>query len=130
MPDPTPPPNPDSAGRYAFDGIDRVFHEKARLAILTSLLAHRDGLGFAELRRLCSLTDGNLSRHLQTLQDAGMVEIWKGTEGKRPRTLVRMTGDGRTRFVDYLGVLESIVAGALHGPAPASEPGRIGFRPA
>ena len=129
MAEPTPQ-NSDRAGRYAFDGLDRVFHEKARLAILTSLLAHRDGLGFADLRQLCSLTDGNLSRHLQTLQEAKMVEIWKGSDGKRPRTLVRMTGDGRTRFVDYLGVLESIVTGALHGPADIPEPGRIGFRPA
>ena len=131
MANPTPtPPGGDRAGLYAFEGLDRVFHEKARLAILTSLLAHRDGLGFAELRQLCSLTDGNLSRHLQTLQEAEMVEIWKGTDGKRQWTLVRMTADGRTRFVDYLGVLESIVTGALHGVEGAPEPGRVGFRPA
>ena len=63
--DPTPA---DESGRYAFDGIDRVLHEKARLGILTSLLAHQNGLVFGELRDLCALTDGNLSRHLQTLQ--------------------------------------------------------------
>ena len=108
---PTPPP--DEPGRYAFDGIDRVLHEKARLGILTSLLAHDIGLVFNELRELCVLTDGNLSRHLQTLQEAQLVEIWKGHKGRRPQTLVRLTDTGRTRFLGYLAVLESIVSGAL-----------------
>jgi len=57
-------------GRFAYDGLDRVLHEKARLGILTSLVAHPDGLKFGELRGLCSLTDGNLSRHLDVLRDA------------------------------------------------------------
>jgi len=57
-------------GRFAYDGLDRVLHEKARLGILTSLVAHPEGLKFGELRGLCSLTDGNLSRHLDVLRDA------------------------------------------------------------
>jgi DNA-binding MarR family transcriptional regulator len=121
---------PDPAGRYAFEGIDRVLHEKARLGILTSLLSHRDGLVFGQLRDLCSLTDGNLSRHLTTLQEAGLVEIWKGYKGKRPQTLVRLTTSGRTKFLEYLGVLESIVNGALaaaeSGPP---QPKRVGWSP-
>jgi DNA-binding MarR family transcriptional regulator len=111
---------PDT-GRYAFDGLDRVLHEKARLGILTSLLAHEPGLVFNELRELCVLTDGNLSRHLQTLQEAGLVEIWKGHKGRRPQTLVRLTGDGRQKFLDYLALLESIVAGALATARPEAE---------
>jgi DNA-binding MarR family transcriptional regulator len=124
--------SPGGTGRYSFDGIDRVLHEKARLGILTSLLTHRDGLVFGQLRELCALTDGNLSRHLTTLQEAGLVEIWKGFKGKRPQTLVRLTAEGRKRFLEYLGLLESIVAGALSAAEPESapEPKRVGWSPA
>lgn len=127
---PTDPPHGD-AGRFAFDGIDRVLHEKARLGILTSLLTHRDGLVFNQLRDLCALTDGNLSRHLQTLQEAELVEIWKGHKGRRPQTLVRLTTAGRKRFLEYLGVLEGIVSGALSTAelAPTPSPPREGWTP-
>jgi DNA-binding MarR family transcriptional regulator len=122
----------DNPGRYSFDGIDRVLHEKARLGILTSLLSHRDGLVFGQLRDLCALTDGNLSRHLTTLQEAGLVEIWKGFKGKRPQTLVRLTAAGRKRFLEYLGLLESIVNGALSDAQPENDPEskRVGWSPA
>jgi DNA-binding MarR family transcriptional regulator len=119
------------SGRYEFGGLDRVLHEKARLGILTSLLSHRDGLVFNDLKDLCSLTDGNLSRHLTTLEEAGLVEIWKGFKGKRPQTLVRLTTDGKKRFVEYLNVLESIVNGALAAVEPGkAAPRRVGFSPA
>src|SRR5262249_53123917 len=55
---------------FAYEGLDRVIHEKARLGILTSLMAHPKGLAFADLKQLCGLTDGNLSRHLQVLEEA------------------------------------------------------------
>jgi DNA-binding MarR family transcriptional regulator len=102
----------DSSGRFAYDGLDRVIHEKARLGIITSLAAHADGLVFAELKELCALTDGNLSRHLQVLQEAGLVEVWKKTRGRRPQTLVRLSETGRRRFLEYIGVLERVVADA------------------
>jgi DNA-binding transcriptional ArsR family regulator len=60
---------------FAFDGLDRTLHEKARLSILTSLVGHPKGLGFTELKELCGLTDGNLSRHIQVLEEAGLVSI-------------------------------------------------------
>ena len=60
---------PDSAGRFSYQGLDRVMHEKARLGIMASLAAHADGLLFNDLKQLCSLTDGNLSRHLGVLAD-------------------------------------------------------------
>ena len=63
---------------FSYDGLDRVIHEKARLGLLTSLMAHPKGLAFADLKQLCGLTDGNLSRHLQVLQEAGLVEVTKG----------------------------------------------------
>ena len=67
-----------TAGRFAYDGLDRVLHERARLSIMTSLATQPDGLLFTDLKDLCSLTDGNLSRHLQVLHEAGLVEVWKG----------------------------------------------------
>src|SRR5271169_829105 len=105
--------NPESTGRFAYDGLERVIHEKARLGIVTSLATHPDGLLFNYLKELCSLTDGNLSRHLQILHEAGLVEVWKGYQGTRPQTLVRLTVEGRQRFVEYITVLESVVTDAL-----------------
>lgn len=99
-------------GRFSYHGLDRVLHEKARLGILASLAAHADGVLFNDLKQLCSLTDGNLSRHLSVLSEAGLVEIWKGGSGSRPQTLYRLTHAGRERFAAYISVLEQIVADA------------------
>jgi DNA-binding HxlR family transcriptional regulator len=102
-------PNPRSDAPFSYEGLDRVMHEKARLGVLTSLVSHSKGLSFADLKKLCGLTDGNLSRHLQVLQEAGLVEVLKGYEGNRPHTTCRITASGRTRFVNYLSVLEQVV---------------------
>lgn len=110
----------DEAGRFAFDGLDRVLHEKARLGILASLLAHRDGVTFTDLKDLCALTDGNLSRHLTALQKADLISIVKSTAGRRPQTRVKLTAAGKKRFLDYLAVLEHIVNDALGTAAPAA----------
>jgi DNA-binding HxlR family transcriptional regulator len=115
------------AGRFAYDGLDRVIHEKARLGILTSLAMHDRGLRFNELKTLCSLTDGNLSRHLQALQDAGFIETHKDGAGRTQSTVCRISPTGRRRFAEYLNVLESVVTDAL--PAARSE-GRPAWRPA
>jgi DNA-binding transcriptional ArsR family regulator len=122
-------------GQFAYDGLERVIHEKARLGILTSLVARPDGILFTELRELCSLTDGNLNRHLKVLQDAALVEVWKGFQKGKPQTLCRLTSDGRRRFMDYLAVLEQVVldaAEAVKG-ADAKRPAvdlRHGWSPA
>jgi DNA-binding MarR family transcriptional regulator len=115
---------PESGGRFAYDGLERIIHEKARLGILTSLVAHPKGLLFNDLKDLCSLTDGNLSRHLQVLHEAGLVEVWKGFQKNRPQTLCRLTDEGRRRFLDYINVLESVIADALAAakPVDASKP--------
>ncbi|HSV13208.1 MAG TPA: transcriptional regulator [Tepidisphaeraceae bacterium] len=102
-----------TTGRFAYDGLERVIHERARLSILSSLAAHPEGLLFTELRTLCALTDGNLSRQLTQLQDGRFVETWKGTRNNRPQTLVKLTESGRKRFLEYIGVLEGLVADAL-----------------
>ncbi|MGD0075185.1 MAG: transcriptional regulator [Candidatus Binataceae bacterium] len=99
-------------GRFAYEGLDRVIHERARLSILTSLIAHKKGLLFGELKRLCSLSDGNLSRHLQVLQEAKLVEVSKGFEKNRPQTLCRITSLGRARYLEYVEVLERVVRDA------------------
>ena len=96
---------PRSEGRFAYEGLDRVIHERARLGVLTSLVAHPKGLPFGDLKQLCALTDGNLSRHLQVLQSAKLVDISKGFDGNRPQTLCRITPQGRKRYLDYLAVL-------------------------
>lgn len=106
-------PESSDTGQFAFEGLDRVLHEKARLGMLSSLMANPQGLLFTELKDLCNLTDGNLNRHLQVLQEARLVEIWKGSHGKRPQTLIRMTDLGRERFMKYINVLERIVSDAI-----------------
>jgi len=100
------------AGRFSYEGLDRVLHEKARLGILASLAANASGLLFNDLKDLCSLTDGNLSRHLAVLSEAELVEVWKGATSGRQQTMYRLTVSGRQRFTDYIAVLESIVADA------------------
>lgn len=120
-------------GRYAYDGLDRVLHEKARLGIVTSLAARADGLLFTDLKNLCHLTDGNLSRHLTVLQEAGIVEIHKGFRGKRPQTLCRLTDDGRKRYLEYIAVLESVLADAVEAAKAGRKARRVlpeGFSPA
>ena len=104
-----------SAGRanqYAYPGLDRVIHERARLSVLTSLARYPKGLRFNDLKALCGLTDGNLSRHMQVLQDAGLVEVSKTFEQSRPQTTCHLTADGHKRYVDYLAVLEQVVRDA------------------
>lgn len=126
-------PNSEAnAGRYAYDGLERTIHERARLSIMTSLATHPKGLVFSDLKELCSLTDGNLSRHLQTLQESGLVEICKGSHHNRPQTVVRLTDDGRRRFVEYIAVLESVLADALsaRGDARAGAKLADSFSPA
>jgi len=103
----------EERGRFAYEGLERVLHEKARLGIMTSLVTRPEGLRFSELKRLCALTDGNLSRHLDVLREAGLVEVWKGFENRRPQTLCRLSADGRQRFVSYLEELEQVIHDAM-----------------
>ena len=122
-PDPAPAP-----GRFAYDGLDRVLHEKARLGILVSLTTRPEGLTFGELKQSCSLTDGNLSRHLDALAEGSLVAIHKGHQGRRPQTRVTLTAEGRRRFLAYLAELERVVRDAqTRGAADASP--RSGLAP-
>ena len=102
-----------SEGRFAYEGIDRVIHEKARLSIVASLASHPEGLIFNDLKDLCALTDGNLSRHLAVLQEAGVVDVKKSFLNNRPQTTCKLTGPGRKRFTEYVTELERVVADAV-----------------
>jgi len=110
---------------FAYDGLDRIFHEKARLGIVSSLAGHADGLAFSELKSLCGLTDGNLSRHLQVLEEAGYVHIDKGYTGKRPFTRCSLSAKGRVRFSNYLTVLEEVLRKATKATARVNAPTRL-----
>lgn len=109
-------------GRFAYEGLDRVIHERARLSILTSLISSPKPLTFGDLKQLCSLTDGNLNRHLRVLETAKIVEIEKGHDRNRPQTVCRITSTGRNRFLQYLSTLEQVVRDAAKEkqPEPAS----------
>jgi DNA-binding MarR family transcriptional regulator len=99
-------------GRFAYLGLDRVIHERARLSILTSLITSPDPLTFNDLKQMCSLTDGNLSRHLRVLEKARLVQILKGHDHNRPQTVCRITAEGRRRYLEYLSTLEQVVKDA------------------
>jgi DNA-binding transcriptional ArsR family regulator len=123
----------EPSGRYAYDGLDRIIHEKARLSIITSLATHPHGLLFNDLKELCSLTDGNLSRHLQILNEAGLVEVLKGYAANRPQTTCKLSGEGRRRFLEYVGVLENVVTDALAAAKTKPASGKLlpeGWSPA
>lgn len=122
----------DQVGRFAYEGLDRVLHEKARLGIMTSLVTRPEGLLFSDLKRLCALTDGNLSRHLEVLREAGLVEVWKGFDNRRPQTLCRLSPEGRQRFVSYLEELEHVIRDAMPKAARRERAPDIppGFQPA
>jgi DNA-binding MarR family transcriptional regulator len=112
---PTSIPERASEGRFAYEGLDRVIHERARLSVLTSLLTNPKGLTFGDLKQLCALTDGNLSRHLSVLENAKMVDIAKGHDNNRPQTICRITANGRKRYLEYLSTLEQVVKDAAKG---------------
>jgi DNA-binding MarR family transcriptional regulator len=112
-------------GRFAYEGLDRVIHERARLSVLTSLITNPKGVSFGDLKQLCSLTDGNLSRHLQVLEHAKMVEIVKGMDRNRPLTVCRITPAGRKRYLDYLETLEQVVRDAAKGANDEQAPALI-----
>jgi DNA-binding MarR family transcriptional regulator len=101
-----------SEARFAYEGLDRVIHERARLSILTSLITNPKGLTFNDLKQLCALTDGNLSRHLAVLEKGKLVEIQKGHEHNRPLTVCRITSSGRKRYLEYLSTLEQVIRDA------------------
>jgi len=92
--------------------LSKVFHERARLGIMTMLVARKDPVEFTELLRALHLTKGNLALHLRKLEDEGYLSVTKGFVGRVPRTTYAATTTGRRDFAAYLALLEEIIAGA------------------
>jgi predicted ArsR family transcriptional regulator len=111
---------------FAYSGLERIFHERGRLAVCTCLVANPDGMRFTELQDACALTDGNLNRHLHALAEVGIVEMERVTGRGRPATTVRITGDGRRRFLAYIDELESVVRD-VHERSAEAAPVRDGW---
>jgi DNA-binding MarR family transcriptional regulator len=88
--------------------LDRVIHEKGRLAIMSALAAAPE-LSFTELRDMLDMTDGNLTTHIRTLQQEGFVSVSKSYQNNRPLTSCSLTAAGRKAFADYINLLEQIV---------------------
>jgi DNA-binding transcriptional ArsR family regulator len=110
--------NPDNP----YSRLERIFHEPARLIIMSQLLGTVDGVTFTDLRDACGLTDGNLSRHLTALERAKAIRIDKSFAGHRPQTRVCLSPQGREDFMAYLQALESVLLDAAD--KVAARPGR------
>ena len=107
----------------AFEKLDRVIHERGRLAI-TSLLAASESFSFTELKEQLKMTDGNLSVHMRTLEESGYVSVSKTFVNRKPRTEYTLTPEGRVAFEAYIHNLEDIVRQSqpVERPRPAPQP--------
>jgi DNA-binding transcriptional ArsR family regulator len=88
--------------------LDRIIHERMRLAIVSALAVH-ESLTFNELKRLLEASDGNVSVHARKLEEAGYVTCDKGFDGRIPRTVYRLTTDGRAALERYLAHMEALI---------------------
>lgn len=94
--------------------LDRLIHERVRLAIV-SALAVNEALTFNELKHLLGVTDGNLSVHARRLEEAGYVDCLKSFEGRLPRTQFRLTEVGRQALERYLAHMEGLIRSTRAG---------------
>lgn len=111
----------------SFDALERIFHEPNRMAILSVLCTARAGMPFTELREQCRLTDGNLSRHIKTLEEEGIVRCEKAFVNDKPRTTVMLTSAGAKRFQAYLGALTAVLKQAKAAMAAEKKPLPMGL---
>lgn len=107
--------------------LDPAIHQPARLGILTAA-AETKRIDFVSLRELLDLTDGNLSRHLSTLEEAGYVKIDKTYDGRKPRTWISATKAGRKALKEEIAALREIIGSVDDAPA-VTEP-RVAPSPA
>ncbi len=115
-------------GRFSYEGLERVFHEKARLGIMTCLISHRQGLAFSDLKELCALSDGNLNRHLEVLKEAELIEVEKVGAGRGAKSTVGITHEGQKAFMRYLSELQRVIEDASRSTAlkPRVDPQAFG----
>ena len=102
------PDRPARSNGHPTNGLDETVHQRHRLGILT-ITAEAESADFGYLRDALGLTPGNLSRHLTVLEEAGLIKVDKGYEGKRPRTWVSITSDGRTALAAELAALTELL---------------------
>ena len=102
---------------FAYEGLERIFHERGRLAVCTALVAADAAMSFKALQDACALTDGNLNRHLHALAEMEIVEIERVRGNGRPTTLVHITESGRARFLGYIDELEAVVRAVQNSSA-------------
>jgi predicted ArsR family transcriptional regulator len=112
------------AAPFAYEGLERLFHERGRLAVCTCLIANSNGMSFKALQDACALTDGNLNRHLHALTETGIVTLERLRGRGRPTTIVSITESGKARFLEYIDELEAVVRAVN-----ASEPERAQAAP-
>jgi DNA-binding MarR family transcriptional regulator len=91
------------------EDLEMLFHQPHRLNIMAELCGSEEGRTFGELKETLDLTDGNLSRHIQSLEKAGAVKVKKSFVDSRPQTTVFATARGRENFLDYLTALEGVL---------------------
>jgi predicted ArsR family transcriptional regulator len=94
---------------FAYEGLERIFHERGRLAVCTCLIANPSGMTFTALQEACALTDGNLNRHLHALAETDVVTLERLRGNGRPATVVRITEPGKARFLAYIDELEAVI---------------------
>lgn len=104
---------PAGTGPGGREPLAPLIHGRVRLLILSHLVRAGRPLGFTETREGLGLTDGSLSANLSKLEEGGLVEIVKGFEGRRPKTVVRVTPEGKRRFRQYVEDLKLIVPGLV-----------------
>lgn len=104
--------------------LDKVIHEKTRLDILTTLVAHPQGIQFTDLKTLNDLTDGNLNRHLKVLADADLIQSKKANRGRNAKTTYSMTRRGLSAFENYLDQLEAVLQRAHQATAKTRKPAK------
>jgi DNA-binding MarR family transcriptional regulator len=104
---PAPPPAEDGPGSHPTNGLDDTVHQRHRLGVLTITAEAKAEFGY--LRDALGLTAGNLSRHLTVLEEAGLVQVEKGYAGRRPRTWVRITSQGRAALAAELAALTELM---------------------
>ena len=111
-----------------YEALEKIFHEPNRLAIMSALCRSSHGLTFNDLKEECRLTDGNLSRHLKALEEAGAIAIKKTFVGVKPQTTALLSARGRQNFLDYLKALEEVLKKAAEAIGPEKKEARHPLR--
>lgn len=98
----------EETGAFDYQAIDDVIHGRVRLAVM-AFLSGAGSADWGDLKAKVGGTDGNLSVHLRKLEDAGYLEVEKRFCGRRPRTILHLTGKGREAWISYIGRMQELL---------------------